>query len=144
MHLVGFCYKNISRCTVLWMSNCITCQNSVFVSLNSPVSRMRFYILSLRWRFSNCIYYASILRILWSILRVCLYSRLSSINNKVTVDLEIVWKDAEAATSTYYPVICLVGQRKTTTDLLLAYTRHSSADLHLELPACRSPQLSLP
>ena len=60
-----------------------------------------------------------------------------------TVDLEIVWKDAVAATSTYYPVICLDGQRKPTTDLSVVYTRHSSTDLHLEIPECKSPALLL-
>ena len=143
MHLFGFYYKHISRSTVLWMSNCITCQNRVSVSLKYPVSRMRFCILSLRWRFSNCVYFASILRILWSILRHSLYYRLSVTNNMVTADLEMVWKDAAAATSTYYPVICLAGQRKTTTDLSVAYTRHSSSYLHLEIPQCKSPKLPL-
>jgi hypothetical protein len=39
----------------------------------------------------------------------------------VTVDLAMLWKEAAAAL-TYYPVICQVGQRKTTTDLSVAYT----------------------
>jgi hypothetical protein len=46
-----------------------------------------------------------------------LYYRLSSIKNMATVDLQMVWKDAAATTSIYYPVICLVGESKITTDL---------------------------
>ena len=35
MHLVGFYYKNISRCTVLWMSNWDGCKEFLFAQLVS-------------------------------------------------------------------------------------------------------------